>query len=81
MTKIYLEEINDNLTVEVKGDTVNVLTAFTILCKELIGKDSYITSERLKELIDLSQMNDEEKIDLLIKKIEELKNTLEGKEI
>lgn len=81
MTKIYLEEYNDDLIVEVKGDTVNLLTLFTILCKGLIGKDKYITSNRLKELIDLSQMNDEERIDLIIKKIEELKNTIEGKEI
>lgn len=80
MSKIYLEEINDDLTVEVKGDIVNILTLFTILCKELIGKDKYITSDKLKELIDLSQMKEEDRIDLLINKIEELKNTLEGKE-
>lgn len=81
MTKIYLEDFNDDLTVQVKGNTVDILTLFTILCKELIEKDKYVTSDRLKELIDLSQMKDEERIDLLIKKIEELKNTIEGKEI
>ena len=81
MNKIYLEEINDNINVHVEGNTVSILSLFTLLCKELIGKDKYITSDRLKELIDLSQMNNEDRIDLLIKKIEELKNTIEGKEI
>lgn len=71
MSKILAKNEKDCISLDIAGDKAHVLTLFTFICKELINQN-VTNADYLKELVDLSQMNQSQLIDRLLKKFDEV---------